>query len=306
MRNEYLFFTPQHFEGFELEEYVLQDISIPKTDIHIYSFSCKSENDADGIVQAKKLDELSAKFQKSCPDNHIIVLSESSQFFCIALYPLFVNFETKLRKAIYISEALCKNVELTRESFGYQVRKEKKHLEEMDFQTIYEVFFVDNEFDDNFRDLKSLRLSKNDLIARIRDIDENTLWQKLTKETHSYIEKHFLEIKEFRNHVMHNHILNYETYIKILNVLQEANKELEQVIGHVLVPNRNEYLNEVSLFDAISGAVTFIKLFAAALDKLHNIEISPKVISMFGTDENTLLSISSPDKKDELLGTDQV
>lgn len=105
---------------------------------------------------------------------------------------------------------------------------------------------------------------------------------------------------------MHNHILNYETYIKILNVLQEANKELEQVIDHVLVPNRNEYLNEVSLFDAISGAVTFIKLFAAALDKLHNIEISPKVISMFGTDENTLLSISSPDKKDELLGTDQV
>ncbi len=54
MINRYLFFNAENFEDLDLGDYVKKDTQIPKTDVHIYTFSYVSTDDsADNELQAK-------------------------------------------------------------------------------------------------------------------------------------------------------------------------------------------------------------------------------------------------------------
>lgn len=51
MKNQYMFFKEQLFDGFDLSDYKKRNINIPNTDVHIYEFECI---DSEKIWMMKK------------------------------------------------------------------------------------------------------------------------------------------------------------------------------------------------------------------------------------------------------------
>ena len=172
-----MFFTEQIFEGIDLSGYSKTDISIPRTNVHIYGFECKkTDSYNDSLSMAKKLDELTQNLTDKYGSLFRVVSSESSQFFCSQIYPLIVSFETKLRYALYVSRSLFENGNVNGESFQYSVGKKQKDIEETDFGEIYEAVFTDKDFQGKVSNINGRKLTKADLIKKIQEIDENSVW----------------------------------------------------------------------------------------------------------------------------------
>ncbi len=260
MTNKYMFFKEQKFGGFDLDGFEKNDISIPKTDIHIYEFKCKQvqrEEPYNDDDMAKLLDDLSKRLGQHYKEQFVIVNSESAQHFCSKLYPLVVDFETKLRYALYISMSLYDSGNVNVESFMLELGKESKAIEEADFGEIYQSLFTDSDFFAKIKDLsadKRKAMSKRDLIRTIQSFDESTLWQKMAGENYSYIEENFLDIKCFRNDVMHNHLIDFERYEKAIKMIKKANDTLDRAINDKLIANDSKYLNDVNIFEKLSVA----------------------------------------------------
>lgn len=198
MKNEYMFFEENQFDMVDLLEYKKEDISIPKTSIHIYSFSC-----ADGMdgfeneeMQAKKLDELTIMLDIHYNNKYKIIYSESSRFFCNELYPLIVEFETLLRKTLYISRALYNSGEINSESFKYLDDKKEKTIEELEFGTIYTCIFTDKNLKPEILKKYTYPMTKSDLIDIINEIPEETEWRKWVGTQYNFIENNFIKIKD--------------------------------------------------------------------------------------------------------------
>ena len=263
MKNQYMFFAEQLFDGFDLTGFVKTDVCIPNTAVHIYEFICADgENPNDDETKAKMLDTLSGRLADAYPDAFQIINSESSQFFCAQIYPLIVSFETKLRYALYISRALFENGNVNKKSFGYTVGKTEKLIEEIDFGEIYDAVFTDKDLKPRLLKEYSLNLTKADLLKRIQEMEEETLWRKIVGTGYGYIENHFLEIKDFRNDVMHNHLINGKRFDLAREVLQKAIAELDRVVKDKLIVNQSGYLNAVDVFGALKGMITALGMAA--------------------------------------------
>lgn len=256
MKNQYMFFKPQSFEGLDLTQYQKTDIPIKQTQVCIYEFECaESDPNYDDETQAKMLDDLTLQLSEKYPDAFCVIYAESSQFYCRTLYPLIVEMETKLRQVLYISRTLYESEEIKADMFKYKVDKEEKKIEELDFGQIYTAIFTDTKLRSSLKQKYTTDLTKADLIKMIQELEESTEWSKMLGGSYSYIPNHFLEIKRYRNDVMHNHLINYETYQKAKDVFLEANQELEQVIICKLIVNDSEYLNSVNIVAAVSEQI---------------------------------------------------
>lgn len=254
MTNKYMFFCEQQFENFDLSDYQKNDISIPKTNIHIYEFKCKETEEAfDDGSKAIKLDDLTRRLEKDFTDQFITVNSESSQFFCSLLYPLIVDFETKLRYAFYISRSLYESGTVNVKSFFIDMGKESKTIEDADFGDIYQFVFTDKDFNLNVKKaVNEKAMTKSDFIKTIKSLDESTMWQNWVGNDYSFIEENFLYIKSFRNDVMHNHLIDFERYEKAKKMIKKANDTLDRAINDKLIVNDSKFLNDVNIFETLS------------------------------------------------------
>lgn len=269
MKNSYMFFDKQLFENFEHSQFSKKDISIPNTNVHIYEFEYIGEELSEELIAAK-LDELSNRISNEYEDTFQVVNSESSQCFCAKLYPLVVDFETKLRYSLYVSRSLYENGNVTKESFLYDVGKEKKSIEEIDFGEIYEHIFTDRNLKGELMKKYSSNLTKADLVSIINDLEENTLWHNVVGDSYNYIENNFLRIKNYRNTVMHNHLISYEKYKEAKTLLESAVAELDRAIADKLITNKSTYLNKVNIVESLSGIFKAMGLFAIALEKAQH------------------------------------
>lgn len=261
-----MFFAEQTFEGLELGDYVKKDTRIPKTNIFIYQFECAGTEKTGGDEEkAKQLDQLTIQLEAKFPGRFQIINSESSQFFCQQLYPMVVSFETKLRYALYISEALFQNGNVNRESFLLEVDKKKKSFEETDFGGLYEAVFTDKNMRNAILKEYTSNLTKVDLIKIIARMEEKTMWHDLVGADYSYIEQHFLEIKEYRNDVMHSHLMSYAKFNKAKAVLKKAIDELNRAICDKLIVNKSDYLNAVDIVATLGKALEAIGRASTAL-----------------------------------------
>ena len=277
-----MFFKPQSFEDLDLTQYQKTDIPIKQTQVCIYEFECaESEPCYDDETQAKMLDDLTLQLSKKCPDAFRVIYAESSQFFCRTLYPLIVELETKLRQVLYISRALYESKEINSDMFQYTVDKEKKTIEELDFGQIYTAIFTDTKLKSTLMQKYTNPLTKADLLKIIQELEESTEWNKIMGSDYDYIEHHFLEIKDFRNDVMHNHLINYATYVSAQKILKKANEELTRAIRDKLITNSSKYLNTVNIFDTISIIMTALQVMALRTDKIVNSEGFAKFLELF-------------------------
>lgn len=274
MKNQYMFFSQQDFENFDLADYRKTDTTIPKTSIHIYTFECiDSDAYSDDKAKAKKLDELTQKLTSTYPDMFQLINSGSSQFFCKEIYPYVVDFETKLRHVLYVARALFENKNtgssLNKQSFLYTVDKKQQSIEEIDFGKIYECIFTDQDVQTKIKELNTRKMTKGDWKKRIDEIEENTIWHNIVGSSHDFIEKHFLEIIDYRNDVMHNHLISFTQYEKAISTLTKANQELDLTISDILLANKSQYLNKVNIVEAITPFLKTLGIAAVALQGAH-------------------------------------
>lgn len=280
MKNRYLFFKAETFDDLDLSDYTKEDTQIPKTDVHIYTFTYTSTDEStDDELQAKKLDELTQLITQKYEGKFQVVDSESSQYFCRELYPYIQSFETLLRYALYISRAVYDSDNLKTESFLFDVEDHKQkgkmkkcRIEEMVFSDIYTSIFTDTSLKSKVQNQYNAHLTKAELIKRIEAIPEETIWCKWVGSRYPYIEKHFQEIKNYRNDVMHSHLINYACYSEAKTNLQRAIDEIERVIHDKLITNDSEYAKKTNLFDLISGMVKATEIVGAAIEKITSPE----------------------------------
>lgn len=252
MNNQYLFFKKQDFKNCNLEKYIVYDVPIPRTQLYIYEFQCKeSEKVSDDLERAKLLDALTRIFNEKYPNEFQVINSESSQFFCAQLYPLVVDFETSLRQAIYISRALYENGNVQKDSFQIQVGKEKNAIEFMDFGEIYEAIFTDASLQQRIRKLNERKLTKADFISKLQSEEEISMWQKWVGQDYNYIGQNFLLIEDYRNDVMHSHLISYDMYVDAKRLFENAKEELHKAVQDKLLPNKSSYLNTINIIEAI-------------------------------------------------------
>lgn len=294
MKNQYMFFKEQLFDGFDLSDYKKRNINIPNTDVHIYEFECiDSEKNLDDEEKAKKLDQLSKRISDKYADLYKIVSSESSQYFCEKIYPLIVKIETKLRYALYVSRALFEDGNVDKNSFKIG-QKIKKEMEETDFGEIYEAVFTDSDLQGKVKEINGQKLTKADLIKKVESVEENTLWDQIVGANYNYIIEHFLEIKNYRNDVMHNHLLTYKQYIREQKVLNSAIEEFDKVINDKLLTNHSSYSNKTNIMDVLGGMLVLVGTAAVAINKFMYSEKGKSLIKgleVIGTaiEKNTLL-----------------
>lgn len=294
MKNQYMFFKEQLFDGFDLSDYKKRNINIPNTDVHIYEFECiDSEKNLDDEEKAKKLDQLSKRISDKYADLYKIVSSESSQYFCEKIYPLIVKIETKLRYALYVSRALFEDGNVDKNSFKIG-QKIKKEMEETDFGEIYEAVFTDSDLQGKVKEINGQKLTKADLIKKVESVEENTLWDQIVGANYNYIVEHFLEIKNYRNDVMHNHLLTYKQYIREQKVLNSAIEEFDKVINDKLLTNHSSYSNKTNIMDVLGGMLVLVGTAAVAKNKFMYSEKGKSLIKgleVIGTaiEKNTLL-----------------
>ena len=281
MKNQYMFFQKQQFDDLPLDDYKLTDRDIPNTDVHIYSFECiETDSICDEPSMAKKLDELSQTLSEKYSELYITISSDSSQHFCKELYPLVVSFEIKLRQAVAISRALYEKGNVDLGSFYFDVDKKKKTLEEMDFGKIYEVVFTDTTLRERVKKLHDRNFTKEDLILRIKDLEEETLWRKLVGTDYRYIESHFLAIEAFRNDVMHSHLIDYKSFQEARSILAEGNAELEMAINNKLITNTSSFSNGVNVVNAIQAMIDAFNAAVNATNTIENINNTSKSIDL--------------------------
>lgn len=312
MVNRYLFFQPQNFEQLELSNYSMVDITIPKSNVHIYEFRCvETDEQLDVEAKAKTLDELTGLLNDNYHDAFQTILSESSQYFCRELYPLLVAFETNLRYAFYVSGALYEKGIISKESFIIETaQKKKKTLEEMEFGEIYQFLIADQNFRTSVLKKYSDNLTKTDLIKMIQEMEESSIWCNIVGEEYKYISGFFLEIKSIRNHVMHNHLITYSDYKSAITIMQRANEELDRIIQNKIISNNNNYLNTVNIFEALSVVAKTAEAAITGLYRAVNSDVSKnlaKALLLLGeylvadkgeTDDDREITLDDDDEKE--------
>ena len=187
--------------------------------------------------QIDKNDREAAKILSGINDTiiqlyHPIVLSnESSEYFNKVLYPLANKFERILRKYLYLK---------WNSYTGEELPKLIVDLEEKDFGKIFNILFIDDDFNKivkkKINDSRSSGVfTKSELIRIIEDIDEKTTWNAIIgNDVLNYVRENFIAIKDYRNDIMHAHNFGYEHFLKAKKMFETANSELEEEISNIL------------------------------------------------------------------------
>ncbi|MBR0200034.1 MAG: hypothetical protein IJQ42_07730 [Oscillospiraceae bacterium] len=225
-----------------IQEYLLQDnaeresiqqynpvntqkslFSAGNSDVWFVQFSVDGENEAI----AKQLSEIDEHMRSTF---HVSVLENGcSAYFGKRLYPLVSEFEYKLRKILYLTSALNRDGKTD----GLI-----SDLESKDFGQIFSLLFIDSSFMSKVKDEVKSRnrdyFSKADVLASIETIEEVKLWDSLVgKDAVPTLQKHFTEVRDYRNDVMHSQHLSWAQFREMLGMFKRMNKELNAALHKI-------------------------------------------------------------------------
>lgn len=214
------------------------------------------------VESAETLSNIFQNIKKIFDSNNVkyyILRNEASIELANRLYPLVCEFETKLRKFLYVAlfdldEAAKKITTNKIKTVIHKFSKTEKipqnnFLEELTLGEVFNLLFDNREFLDSAKNetkqienTLSRKATKKELIAIIEKIEEKTLWNELFAP----IFKNFSlptvqnELFDIRNDVMHFHFISYEQYKRSLRLLKDINKELDVQLAKGIVLENND------------------------------------------------------------------
>lgn len=268
-------------ESLGLEENSITYTPVVQAGLNIFSFQKIGENEDT----AKLLDGIKTTVLNSLSvEKLFIITDEVSLYFSQRLYPQLANFERGLRKVLYIA-SMKSNDEDTIELC--------KKIENLEFAKIYEMLFSDTQYVNEAKKIvnsNSPAYSKHDILKKLSDITETTIWDKLFQGKYSYISENFLDIKDGRNKVMHSRSLSYTEYSTIKNHLSKCNTLFSEIEYELL--EKNDY----SIYDALNIMVTALRQLGKVVVDLATSQAAKALFKKLGE-----LAIEET-QKDKLLG----
>lgn len=226
MIQEYLFTADAHrniVEQYTPESCEKEIYDIDNSDCWIVTYSRSGENENSARC-------LSAAHNYVVSNFYPIVLSNGcSAYYNKALYPLFNEFERKLRKLLYLKSAL------SRDAQGSALIKD---LESKDFGEIFTLLFSDQQFVRDTRttvNARTWQFTKTEIIAAIQELSENTVWDSLIgKDAVPLLRSDFVRVQSYRNDIMHAHSMDTANYTDAAKLIKEINRQLDAEIGKII------------------------------------------------------------------------
>ena len=227
MIQEYLFTSDKYKK--ELETLDVRD-KVQKKIISIKNSLCWTlclSIDGENEEVAKILDLLNKQI---CEKYRPTVLSNGcSAYFNKSLFPMANEFERKLRKLLYLASALQED------NSSHEVIE---NLESKDLGKIFDTLFTDVNFINKVKEQvnsKTWKFTRNELIATINDLEEDTLWDALpgTERVKTLCEK-FNDLRIYRNDIMHAHNISWEQFKVAKRLFQKVNMELDIAIEELI------------------------------------------------------------------------
>lgn len=227
MIQEYLFVGDEHKE--EVEKYTHKTVKaeiydIENSDCWIANFTLSGENESSANTLSVVHEYVAGHFDP------IVLSNGCSAYYNKALYPPFNEFERKLRKLLYLKSALSKD------------KKDSetiKDLESKDFGEIFTLLFSDAQFVLNVKKSvndKTWQFTKDEILAALQHISENTLWDKLIGENAvPLLRSDFVKVKEYRNDIMHAHSMNSSSFSAAMKLIKKINEQLDIEIGKIII-----------------------------------------------------------------------
>ena len=221
---------------------------------------------------AEALSEYHIQIKQILLDNKItfrILLNESAQYFAKELFPLFCEFETKLRK--FIQSAMF---DINEEAEKIVLKKANKFkggkgkisslngnfLEYADLGEIIDFLFAN---DDMYAYLKELQqekryISQEELIELIKNFENKRAWDKYFSEefSDSILPEKIFKIKEYRNDTMHFHEIDFERYCRAKETLKLVVSDIEKQIAKKIVLEAEKYDIE-----GLANSLSYINTF---------------------------------------------
>lgn len=258
MIQEYLFVSNETLEEaktFQPEGIKTMWTQMEKTDNWIATFSLP-----ETFENAKRLSDLNTKVTSQF--HPVVLVNDSAAFYNKKLYPIVNEFERVLRKALYLKGSLHK---------GEKAVENLKDLETKEFGKLFDLLFTDDDFIKRVKEQvnsKTWNYSKNEILDSIKGLAESTLWDMLFTEPQT-LSKRFIEVRKYRNDVMHAHNIDYDTYEKAKNLFQIINKELTSEINRIV--KQSDELTDYS--EVIHNAIAIQKKreIEPDIERLRNI-----------------------------------
>lgn len=221
---------------------------------YLLSLSIESKS----ITVAKLLSNSRIAVEKLFIENNIkyrLLTEESALFFAHRLYPYASEFETKLRKFIYTAlfdidekaeSVLVEKYKITISKKCTNELPQEDFLTNSDLGKIFDFLFSNDEFLDEVKKINNndnnnknynRRLTKKQLLEKIGNLEEKTIWNLLfaSNFSDSILPTIYSEIQKFRNDIMHIHYISYDDYIKAKKIYIKGIKDLDYQLSKNIV-----------------------------------------------------------------------
>lgn len=204
------------------------------------------------LNSAKKFGDFLSKFREFLGKNRLkySILSNSlSMYFSNRLYPKFQTYESLLRKIFVLALSPLEDediIRIVKEQTNDKLDLSKihtiEHIERLQIAELHSLIFeininpvnnLINHFK-NFQDKSEYHLKQ--MIKKALPI---TIWEKhfapfTDNERADVLKNSYNSIREYRNDVMHFHMLTYKRYKKIDSLLSDVIEELKEVQNNML------------------------------------------------------------------------
>lgn len=282
----------------KLEEQEVTYTPVVQAGLNIFSFEKNRENEET----AKTFDGIKKSVLEVLSSEKLFIITDGvSSYFCQRLYPEIANFERGLRKVLYIASLKSNDLDII---------KQCKDIEKLEFAQIYQMLFSDENYVKKARIIvnsNSPAYSKQDILKKLNDVSESTIWDKLFEGEYSYIPENFLEIKDGRNKVMHSRSVSYAEFLTIKNTLSKSNKLFDDIECELLEKDKFTYSEAISLISTalkeVGKVITDItaKTIATFLaEGLGQLAITGEKTTMIDEDSNdNTLEIIDVEMEDE-------
>lgn len=266
------------------------------------------------LNSAKKFGDFLSKFREFLGKNRLkysILSSSLSMYFSNRLYPKFQTYESLLRKIFVLALSPLEDediIRIVKKQTNDKLDLSKIHtieyIERLQIAELHSLIFeininpvnnLTNHFK-NFQDKSKYHLKQ--MIKKALPI---TIWEKhfapfIDDERADVIKNSYNSIREYRNDVMHFHMLTYRSYKKIDLLLSDVIKELEE-LEHSMLERwdfeatrklTNDIFDQEFLASLSSLSKTASEVIKPAMDRfyINNIDFNNAIKSMMEVFQN--------------------